>query len=99
MLWTKGAPLELIDECLTDSWTPSEALRCIHVALLCVQQQPEDRPTMSSVVLMLGSENTLPQPKQPGFSMGKSAAEQNSLSNKHESCSANEITLTLLQAR
>ena len=43
----------------------SEELRCIHLSLLCVQQRPEDRPSISSVVVMLGSENALPQPKQP----------------------------------
>ncbi|KAG5235595.1 G-type lectin S-receptor serine/threonine-protein kinase [Salix suchowensis] len=89
VLWTKGAQLDLIDE----------FLRCIHVALLCVQQRPEDRPTMSSVVVMLGSENPLPQPKQPGFFMGKNPPEQGSSSSKHESYSANEVTLTSLDAR
>ncbi|RDX79842.1 G-type lectin S-receptor-like serine/threonine-protein kinase SD1-1, partial [Mucuna pruriens] len=38
-----------------------------HVGLLCVQQRPEDRPDMSSVVLMLNGEKLLPNPKIPGF--------------------------------
>ena len=63
------------------------------------EQLPEDRPTMSSVVVMLGSENPLPQPKQPGFFMEKNPPEQGSSSNKHESYSANEVTLTSLAAR
>ncbi|KAB5534724.1 hypothetical protein DKX38_017810 [Salix brachista] len=54
---------------------------------------------MSSVVVMLGSENPLPQPKQPGFFMGKNPPEQGSSSSKHESYSANEVTLTSLEAR
>ncbi|KAG5235581.1 G-type lectin S-receptor serine/threonine-protein kinase [Salix suchowensis] len=99
VLWTKGAQLDLIDECLSDSHVSVEVLRCIHVALLCVQQRPEDRPTMSSVVVMLGCENPLPQPKQPGFFMGKNPPEQGSSSSKHESYSANEVTLTSLDAR
>ncbi|KAG5235578.1 G-type lectin S-receptor serine/threonine-protein kinase [Salix suchowensis] len=99
ILWTKGAQLDLIDECLSGSLVSVDVLRCIHVALLCVQQRPEDRPTMSSVVVMLGSENPLPQPKQPGFFMGKNPPEQESSSGKHESYSANEVTLTSLQAR
>jgi hypothetical protein len=57
----------LVDEALRDSCTLSELLRCIHVGLLCVQQIPEDRPTMSSVVLMLSSESLLPKPRHPGF--------------------------------
>ncbi|KAF9672893.1 hypothetical protein SADUNF_Sadunf11G0091800 [Salix dunnii] len=99
ILWTKGAQLDLIDECLSDSHVSVEVLRCIHVALLCVQQRPEDRPTMSSVVVMLGSENPLPQPKQPGFFMEKNPPEQGNSSSKHESYSANEVTLTSLEAR
>lgn len=99
MLWIKGTPLELIDVCLTDSCTPSKVLRCIHVALLCVQQRPEDRPSMSSVVLMLDSENSLPQPKQPGFFMEINPPEADTPSIKHETYSANEVTMTLMEAR
>uniref|UniRef100_A0A6N2MWA7 Receptor-like serine/threonine-protein kinase n=1 Tax=Salix viminalis TaxID=40686 RepID=A0A6N2MWA7_SALVM len=99
VLWCNGIPLELIDKCLADLYTPSEALRCLHVALLCVQQRPEDRPNMSSVVLMLGSENSLPQPKQPGFLMGSNPAEKDTSPNKHQSYTANEVTVTELHAR
>ena len=38
----------------------------MHIGLLCVQQDPDDRPTMSDVVVLLGSESmALPQPRQP----------------------------------
>ncbi|KAG6756516.1 hypothetical protein POTOM_039946 [Populus tomentosa] len=99
ILWTKGTPLDLIDEGLSDSSNLAEVLRCIHVALLCVQQRPEDRPTMSTVVVMLGSENPLPQPKQPGFFMGNNPSEKDSSSSKHEAHSLNEVSLTILEAR
>ncbi|GLT64179.1 hypothetical protein SLA2020_366870 [Shorea laevis] len=65
-LWKEGRPLELVDACLGESHSLSEVLRCIHVSLLCVQQRAEDRPSMSSVVLMLSSESALPQPKETG---------------------------------
>ena len=52
-------------------WT-SEIVRCIHIGLLCVQENPQDRPTMSNVVVLLGSELiALPKPKHPAFSMDK----------------------------
>uniref|UniRef100_A0A2N9HTB4 non-specific serine/threonine protein kinase n=1 Tax=Fagus sylvatica TaxID=28930 RepID=A0A2N9HTB4_FAGSY len=54
ILWNEDKPLELIDECLGKSCPLSEVLRCIHLSLLCVQQRPEDRPSMSSVVVVLG---------------------------------------------
>ncbi|TQD71338.1 hypothetical protein C1H46_043125 [Malus baccata] len=48
-----------------------EVLRCIHIGLLCAQYHPDDRPSTASVVIKLGSETALAQPKQPGFFMEK----------------------------
>ena len=85
--------MELIDDNLGNSGPLTEVLRCIHVGLLCVQQRPEDRPNMSSVVLMLGSESSLPQPNQPGFFTERNlpGADQSSSSNYIPSGS--EITI------
>ncbi|CBI20433.3 unnamed protein product, partial [Vitis vinifera] len=66
-LYMEGRSLELIDASMGDTCNLSEVLRSIHVGLLCVQRSPDDRPSMSSVILMLGSEGALPQPKKPGF--------------------------------
>ncbi|KAK7302661.1 hypothetical protein RJT34_13554 [Clitoria ternatea] len=99
--WNDGSALELVDSSVGDSYSPSEVLRCIHVGLLCVQERAEDRPTMSSVMLMLSSEASLmPQPRNPGFSMGRNPAETDSSSSKKdESWSVNQVTVTLLNAR
>ncbi|KAJ6333692.1 hypothetical protein OIU77_009545 [Salix suchowensis] len=62
-LWNEGRGQELIDRNIVDSCPMIEALRWIHIALLCVQDDPARRPTMSLVVLMLGSNAVnLPQP-------------------------------------
>ncbi|CAL5335868.1 unnamed protein product [Camellia sinensis] len=98
-LYKEGRSLELIDEALWDSCYLNEVLRSIHVGLLCVQQCPEDRPSMSSVVLMLGSEGALPQVKQPGFFTERNIHEVGCSSSKDATVSANEITITLLDAR
>ncbi|XP_070675386.1 G-type lectin S-receptor-like serine/threonine-protein kinase SD1-1 isoform X2 [Malus domestica] len=90
-LWKEGRSLELIDEYLTDSCSLSEVLRCIHVSLLCVQHLPEDRPTMSSVVLMLGGESALPQPKKPGFFIGKYSSSEAESSSKNETFSLSGV--------
>lgn len=50
-----------------DSYNRLEVFRAIQVGLLCVQPYPEDRPSMSMVVLMLSSDIALPQPQQPTF--------------------------------
>ena len=98
-MWKEGIPLELIDTCLEESCTLLEIFRCIHVSLLCVQQHPEDRPNMSSVVMMLGSEGLLPEPKEPGFLIGKDSLDATSSSSKQQLSSTNEITITRLEAR
>ncbi|KAF3454013.1 hypothetical protein FNV43_RR04456 [Rhamnella rubrinervis] len=96
-LWKEGRPLELIGECIRKSCIESEVLRCIQISLLCMQMRPEDRPTMSSVVQMLGSECPLPQPTEPGFSLGKNSHTGESTSTTHELLSVNEVTITLLK--
>ncbi|XP_050212574.1 cysteine-rich receptor-like protein kinase 15 [Mercurialis annua] len=71
-LWHKGRGMELIDPSLVESSVATEVLKCVHIGLLCVQDEPAERPTMSSLVVMLASDTiTLPQPKQPLFSVGQ----------------------------
>ncbi|XVF77727.1 hypothetical protein PTKIN_Ptkin14bG0070200 [Pterospermum kingtungense] len=93
-LWRDDKPLDLIDKFLLNHCVVSEVLRCVHIGLLCVQQLPEDRPNMAAVVLMLGSDGSLPLPKQPGF-----YTERNPLEAESSSYSVNEITTTYIEAR
>ncbi|KAG5622823.1 hypothetical protein H5410_008041 [Solanum commersonii] len=45
-----------------------DIMRCIHIALLCVQENIGDRPTMAAVVLMLSSLSlSLPVPSGPAY--------------------------------
>ncbi|KAK9209441.1 hypothetical protein WN944_001807 [Citrus x changshan-huyou] len=98
-LWIEERPVELINKSLGGSYSLSEVLRCIQVGLLCVQQRPEDRPNMSSVVLMLSGERSLPQPKQPGFFTERNPPESGSSSSKRSLLSTNEITISLIEGR
>ena len=91
-------PGKLIDTCLGDSCILYEACRCIHIGLLCVQQDPNDRPKMAAVVVMLSSEGVLPQPKEPGFLIEKVAIKSEASPMKQTS-STNEVTISLLEAR
>ncbi|XP_028086628.1 G-type lectin S-receptor-like serine/threonine-protein kinase At4g27290 isoform X3 [Camellia sinensis] len=99
MVYKEGTSLELLDEAVKDSCHLFEVLRSIHVGLLCVQQHPEDRPTMSSVVLMLGSEGALPCPKQPGFFTERNLTEADKSSGRNAPTSTNEFTITILEPR
>ncbi|KAG6738103.1 hypothetical protein POTOM_059662 [Populus tomentosa] len=67
-LWREDKALDLMDETLREICNTNEFLRCVNVALLCVQDDPSDRPTMSNAVVMLSSEAAnLPVPKNPAF--------------------------------
>lgn len=67
-LWKEGRWRELIDKSLHGACPENMVLRCIHVGLLCVQENAADRPSMAEVISMITNENaTLPAPKQPGF--------------------------------
>ncbi|XLT11123.1 hypothetical protein HN51_056916 [Arachis hypogaea] len=43
-------------------------MRCIHIGLLCVQENLADRPTMATVVVMLNSDSlALPMPSRAAY--------------------------------
>ncbi|KAL1201621.1 Cysteine-rich receptor-like protein kinase 10 [Cardamine amara subsp. amara] len=67
-LWSNGTPLEVVDPAIVDNCQRSEVIRCVHIGLLCVQEDAAERPAMSNIVLMLTSNTvTLPVPRQPGL--------------------------------
>ncbi|XP_020969997.1 receptor-like serine/threonine-protein kinase SD1-8 isoform X2 [Arachis ipaensis] len=99
--WHEGTVLTLIDPSIGNSYIESDVIRCIHIGLLCVQEHAEDRPTMSSVILMLNNEvPSLSYPKNPGFFARKNHPETDSSSNKQDEIwSVNQVTTTMLEAR
>ncbi|XP_049396691.1 cysteine-rich receptor-like protein kinase 10 isoform X2 [Solanum stenotomum] len=99
-LWREEHGLELMDPCLSQSCVTTEITKCIHIGLLCVQQDPADRPTMSSVVFMLENDTkTLPQPSQPAFSIGRLAVRSAEPQSNDQLCSVNEVTLSIISPR
>ncbi|KAK4796111.1 hypothetical protein SAY86_028437 [Trapa natans] len=91
---------ELMDESIRESCNRVELLRTVLVALLCVQQSPEDRPNMSKVVLMLSSDISLPQPKEPGFFNERDLSDtEYSTTKKEISTTHNGMTMTVLDGR
>ncbi|KAH7662218.1 Non-specific serine/threonine protein kinase protein [Dioscorea alata] len=63
--WNEGTALQLKDPNLGDDCQAEQVLRCINIGLLCVQEDPNERPNMVSVVLMLNSYLPLPSPSRP----------------------------------
>lgn len=54
----------MIDYSLDRKYPEAEVLKCVNIGLLCVQQNPVDRPTMADVMVLLNSDATssLPVP-------------------------------------
>lgn len=97
-LWNEGRGMEMMDPVLVVD-SSDEFLRYLHVGLLCVQEDPYDRPAMSSVAVMLRSSSestTLSQPKQPAFFMGKFVDDQ---SPDGDIFSANGLTVSNMVPR
>ncbi|XP_028783595.1 putative cysteine-rich receptor-like protein kinase 20, partial [Neltuma alba] len=68
-LWKEGKGFEFVDPSLEDSSSSCKLLQCLHVALLCVQENPVERPSMLEVSSMLKNETeAIPLPKKPAFS-------------------------------
>jgi hypothetical protein len=57
-----------MDLAVHEVFNANQFVKCVNVGLLCVQEDPNDRPTMSNVFTMLNCEAaTVPTPKQPAF--------------------------------
>ena len=84
-LWTDNKLLDLMDETLRDTCIADQFVKCLNIGLLCVQDEPSDRPTMSIVIKMLDGETVnLPTPKQPAFFIRRDQSSSTS-SNRPES--------------
>ncbi|XP_061353828.1 cysteine-rich receptor-like protein kinase 44 isoform X1 [Gastrolobium bilobum] len=67
--WREGTATNIVDPTLNNS-SRNEMMRCIHIGLLCVQENLANRPTMAAVTLMLNSySQTLQVPSEPAFYM------------------------------
>lgn len=99
-VWSDGNAMDIMDPTIHDSFSAKEVIRCIHVALLCVQQRAEDRPAMAAVVFMLGNESVLEtQPKEPGFCTDGSSKAISLSWTGHDSVASNNLTVTALDGR
>ncbi|XP_065024897.1 cysteine-rich receptor-like protein kinase 44 [Musa acuminata AAA Group] len=66
--WNQRDALQAVDQSVVDQCQPQEVLRCMHIGLLCVQEDPAQRPSMASITLMLNSYSVgLPTPSAPAF--------------------------------
>ncbi|EYU31793.1 hypothetical protein ABFS82_11G036400 [Erythranthe guttata] len=94
-IWKDDKCMDFMDPSLDDNSSPCKMKRCMQVALLCVQEKWEDRPSMLEVSSMLKSETEIvPTPKIPAFSINKTSREETIYSSEVEVFSANMLTIT-----
>ncbi|KDO75649.1 hypothetical protein CISIN_1g041312mg, partial [Citrus sinensis] len=98
-LWKEGTAMEAVDKSLGESCCAPEILRCIHLGLLCVQEQATDRPNMSAVVSMLGSDNAPSSPKHPAFIAKGLSNVDEFWTGEGVTTSVNDLTITAFQPR
>ncbi|XP_058092170.1 cysteine-rich receptor-like protein kinase 44 isoform X2 [Magnolia sinica] len=100
--WKDGTLQELVDSSLRGCYSRSEVTRCINIALLCVQEDVFDRPTMATVVLMLNSYSvSLPRPSKPAFFLSSTMKPMPvpRCNDSQASESVNEVSITELSPR
>lgn len=112
--WRVGSALDAMDPLLAELQYPeSEVLSCIEIGLLCVQENPAERPDASTVVLMLSDPASMPddrriRPSRPSFvfstesNFPRATGRWSSNGDKHPSTAAvseNEVTITELEPR
>ncbi|KAK4485131.1 hypothetical protein RD792_007743 [Penstemon davidsonii] len=105
--WCEGTVEQVTDPILrATTYSFSEILRCIHIGLLCVQENANNRPTMPSVVLMLNSSSvTMPRPSRPAFYMlsydqeYSAVTQDKSFSASNTTASVNDVSITEFDGR
>nr|KYP41871.1 Putative cysteine-rich receptor-like protein kinase 31 [Cajanus cajan] len=94
-LWKQALALDILDPTLSESFIENEALRCIHVGLLCVEECVGDRPNISEIIPLLTNEAaTFPLPKRPTFYHGKMFNEKYNPYDINEIYSNNGLTIS-----
>lgn len=100
--WRDQTPINILDQNIKESCNVSEVVKCIQIGLLCVQEKPQDRPTMTQVVSYLsGSLSELSLPEKP-INCNQSGIVQRMLvggSSSGSALSKNEMSVTIFIPR
>ncbi|KAK7391008.1 hypothetical protein VNO78_19286 [Psophocarpus tetragonolobus] len=100
--WKEGTAINIVDPSLNNN-ARNEIMRCIHIGLLCVQENLAERPTMANIILMLNSYSlSLPIPTEPAFytnSRTRSLLEMQSweYDSRETGCAPSEPIIKLVQ--
>ncbi|XP_028794389.1 cysteine-rich receptor-like protein kinase 10 [Neltuma alba] len=92
--WTDDKLLEILDSNINELGSYNEVIQCIQIGLLCVQENPNTRPSMATVVSYLSNDSIqLPSPQEPAFFL-HGQPEPIITSASGEPCSVNEASMS-----
>ncbi|XP_059450314.1 G-type lectin S-receptor-like serine/threonine-protein kinase At4g03230 [Corylus avellana] len=95
-LWVENKVLDLMDPTLHEICNVDQFVKCVNIGLLCIEEDLNDRPTMSNVVTMLDGEGaTFPTPKQPAFVQWRGLSSKPSSSSKPDTTYTESTSSTL----
>ncbi|KAL2931555.1 Cysteine-rich receptor-like protein kinase 6 [Bienertia sinuspersici] len=99
-LWNDGKSFELVDTTLNNYFSREEIIKCIHIGLLCIQEDAVLRPRMTSIVADLnGQASNLPMPKPPNFFGTTNNNEDNEIQHNRVGVYTGTRTITELYPR
>lgn len=90
-----------MDPALDDTLSSCKLIKCLQIALLCVQENPIDRPSMLEVSSMLKNETAIVTiPKRPAFSVKTDEDDKNRPEQLHlKICSVDDATISQVVGR
>ncbi|KAA3486214.1 L-type lectin-domain containing receptor kinase I.8-like [Gossypium australe] len=100
-LWKQGREAEFFDASLDDSSLSCKLIRCMQLALLCVQENPADRPSMVKVFTILKNESSvaISVPKQPAYSITRYERKESIDIGRKKYFSVNDASITQVEPR
>ncbi|XP_068334223.1 putative cysteine-rich receptor-like protein kinase 20 [Pyrus communis] len=99
LLWKQGKGMEFMDPALYDTHSLCKLMKCLQIALLCVQENANDRPSMLEISSMLQNEGaTMENPKIPAFSK-RNEDEETNPTPRLEACSIDDATISEVVAQ
>ncbi|XP_057795161.1 receptor-like serine/threonine-protein kinase SD1-7 [Salvia miltiorrhiza] len=100
-LWKSDCVDDLIDPILeVSNGSLSIAIRYIQISLLCVEENPADRPLICDVVGMLNNEKRgIESPRNPALTIGRALIKATPTQQEVKICSMNGLTMSHVEAR
>lgn len=96
-LWKNGEGMEFFYPSIDDSSSAHKLMRCMQIALLCVQENAADRPAILEILTMLNNETAnIKVPRKPTFSV---KGDEDECIQEVKICSVNDATITQLIPR